>query len=684
MLKSKYMLKIRREKGLKIINLDELLNRMSITLKRAVTSKVSVDIDGNNILINKKEYGKENGFHFKITVEMKGENIFIDVENSYERRAEISVYMLKDLLKGRLFQRIRDEKIKLHVDVVTNKYGVILVNNPNLIEDKNSFDFRYFEKEGIILKGKLIDDIVDIEDIDSISIGEIHTLYKENDTEKEKFMKKFIEYVSYGFVNKSLVSSLKETFPKVKILTLMTMDEYIEFCNGLVSIDKAIDSDVINHMSKFITLDYKDIKNKEMKVLKLLNRLSDENDNLDDINGYELIRLLNEIIVKNENGFFHKRKGYKLLHDNFTPLDEIDMKLVCRLLSFENKLYPYTNTYRDTLIAYKIYLKNKNSEVNTLINRLIRKGKNVSKISAEVKYDIDLLKGYSIGNAPGLEELSLKRLFKLFNVITKNSFYAGAGMKDYFIRNGKIFLDKSYKNKREYVFVTPVMNEIKRRLDNIKEEIILPEEYKSPIIMSDKKKVGNVYFGSAIKIKHNYAVGVKWYSDMDLDISMQFDDLKIINYRDEKRNGIYFSGDCRHDGSEYIKFVDKDMETNTNGLIRVSLFSEGSSKEEERKFKIFILDDNDNVIFETEYINIVKKQNSVAVISDGYCYIDVRAESNKDTVVYNEYNEDILSLYLNQPKVLLENILDHLEIPYRKVNITELQEAEEYFDINKY
>lgn len=682
MLKNKYKLKVRREKGLKIINIDELLNRMSITIKRVMTTNVSVDIDGNNIILNKKEYGKGNGFNFKITVEMNDENIFIDVENSYERRAEIFMNMLKDLLKGRLFQIIKDEKIKLHVDVVTNKYNVILVNNPSLIEDKNSFDFRYFEKEGIILKGKLIDDIVDIEDIDTISIGEIHTLYKENDTEKEKFMKKFIEYVSYGFVNESLVSSLKETFPKVKILTMMTMDEYIEFCNGLVSTDKAIDSNVIDHISKFITLDYKDIKNKEMKVLKLLNRLSDENDNLDDINGYELIRLLNKIIVKNENGFFHKRKGYKLSHDNFTPLDEIDMKLVCRLLSFEDKLYPYTNTYRDTLIAYKIYLKN--SEVNTLINRSIRKGKNVSKISSEVKYDIDLLKGYSIGNVPGLEELSLKRLFKLFNVITKNSFYAGAGMKDYFIRNGKIFLDKSYKNKREYVFVTPVINEIKRRLDSIKEEIILPEEYKSPIIMSDKKKVGNVYFGSAIKIGYNYAVGVKWYSDMDLDISMQFDDLKIINYCDERRNGIYFSGDCRHNGSEYIKFVDKDMETNTNGLIRASLFDEGRSKEEDRKFKIFILDDNDNVVFETEYINIVKRQNSVAVISDGYCCIDVRAESNEDTVIYNEYNEDILSLYLNQPKVLLENILDHLEIPYRKVNRTELQEDEEYFDINKY
>ena len=693
MTKQNYQLKIKKEGNLNYYSLDGLLKEMKerITVRFSLmehsvhNKSYDIEINGNDISINRVSK-RNNSFNIKITPIIEDTHIVLNVYTNYEERAKIYTEALKDLLKNKLFQKLRDESFNIKINIMTEEYGIFLIENSNHIEDEESYDLRYLEEYGIILNRTLRQN-VNIEDIGFISIGDIKALYKENDTFAEKQLKKWIEYATYDIVDESIVTSLKETFPKIKIIKILTLEEYIDFCNDLAKTDKALDSDVCKHIMEYITLPYEDIKNKEIKILSLYKRLENLNDNLEDINGYEIIRILNRIIVEEEKGFFQKRKEYRYpSEDILTPRDNININHVLRLLSLEDRLYPYVNTYKDTFIFYKTYLNN--PLVSNFINRILRKGKKVTKVNSTVKYDLDLLKGHSIGNVPGLEDLNLKRLFKLLYIISKNSYYAGADMKDYHIRNGKVFIDKEFKNKRTYLFVTPVMNEIKRRLDKIG-KIILPEEYMSPISFSDKKRIGDLYYGSAIKIGYNYSVGIKWDNPIDLDISVQLEDGSVLNYLTEERQTFdktYYSGDCRNAGSEYIKFIDKDMETSTSGILRVNLFSYKFLKSlgESYVYRIFILDDKDNVIFETENIPIYKNQSSIAIVKNGYCYIDIRGENDRDTVIDNEHNRDVLKLYINKPEILLENILTYLDIPFEKVKKTELREDERYFDINKY
>ena len=522
-------------------------------------------------------------------------------------------------------------------------------------------------------------------------------LFDEKDDRTAKLIKVLTEYVLYPVDSqefKECYRTVKEINPKLKFIRVLTLEEMQEFCNDLVTTNKALKSRIIPLLDEFVTVKFKDIVNKEFRTYKLNELLHcglTTGVLLDaGISGYDIIKVLySEMMDKNPTMLTQRKKGYATKwFGEVKDKDDIDLEYVKLLLSYEDLLTPYWNTYRDTLIFFKIYLKDK--EVSRLINRINNKAKKVKQVSMKSSFDIE-----KQNDPKFLKTLDLKRLLGIYIATLNNTFFKGFGKKSYKIRNGKVFIkDYTTHTTNDFLPSTALIIELCNRFKAISEKkpIILRSGIKTPLIMSDKKAIGGIYFGSAFKIPEGpVSMGIEWRENVDFDLSYR-DNLRDTrmyygNFRDFPDDyPIFFSGDIRNAGSEYFKFKETDI-SKEDGVFNVNIFSALLREREDgsRPSCKFYIEKNNEVIFETDYFEPEKRQFTFGRIINNEFILDINSISDAHTAAFSGEEakafEEIMS---NMPRIYIDDLLDSIGVPYEYKEPEALEKDEEYFDVNKY
>lgn len=530
---------------------------------------------------------------------------------------------------------------------------------------------------------------------------DIEVLFKRGTDIYIKAFKVFIEYLFYGKENPW--RETEEITKAIQMVRVLNQKEFTEYCNDLARQDKAFDQELLEEMLPHLDLPVDEIKNKELQILYMKENIGKKQ-----FSGYSLIRFINYLIT-GETLFIDRNKdgSYREYTYKFEDLKEgiEKMYLVNEILKTnEFELAKYYNTYRDTFVALKRFAKSKEElkmNIPNHINRImnIARTKAVNQKNLSIKYDIDIF----FSKKP-MEEIkaflkgkTLKELLKLWQIMKNEEYFKSQGVKSYTIRNGRIFM-KRYTGNRSFdmshsLILANIIKEkfntlLKEWIEKVEKEImdsilddsdepvevifpdkfILPKEYDSPVVFSQKKSSAGVYYGSSFPIKNGYKIGIKWEQDIDIDLSSKdIDTGKAVVWNARwSIPGLEYSGDCRTAGSEYMEITDLD---NINNLIfNANLYfgDKGVS------MRVFILDENNNMIYESDDIFFDKNEMVIGYVLDEYFILDVRTLTNKN-VKYTrldgrEDKMDYDAFLANLPIIKLEELLDLLSIPYEKVS----------------
>ena len=581
-------------------------------------------------------------------------------------------------------------------------YFVILDENA----DNTEVDLRFLDK-GYIFDKKLSF----IPELNSIT--EINALCSEDDTALDKIYKIAKEYITY-FLEHVIFDDINFTYDreiipvlnKIKTIKVLNLQEFQEFCNNLARVNKAYDSDMLQYISKYLTLKPEEIKVKELKVF-YTEKLIEEKKY---IGGKDLIRYIEYLLTGATVFYNYKRNHYEMENrkDIYSlSVDKHIEELIDIFTYYNSTLAAYYNNCRDFFMAIKVSTKSK--ELRKQINNLYRKAhKNnlVKQKSSAVDYNIHKIYtnyeyiSVAMDNIRELvDSLSLKELCKIYDIISKHKTFKELGHKYYVIRNGKTFL-KEYLPNEDYVINESIFNNFFRTIlkNKFKDtEIILPKEYKSPLICSDKKRVGGIYFGSAISLKDGDSIGVDWKMDVDIDLSLyHVNENKVYSWdsRDSlNKTRVFFSEDCRRAGSEYMKFhkIEEDDLFDMNvALYSCSYAALYGCSSENNEFSIFIKDKDNNIKWQSENISFDKSYGftanslTVGVIKNKQFLLDVTEGKNVRVMEYNRDELNYQSIKLKLNTIFLEDIFDEIGIKYEKISMYELPEDKELFDINKY
>ena len=464
-------------------------------------------------------------------------------------------------------------------------------------------------------------------------------------------------------------------------------------------------------MVPHLDLPLDEIKNKELQILYMKENIGKKQ-----FSGYSLIRFINYLIT-GETLFIDRNKdgSYREYTYKFDDLKEANEKMTLAneiLKANEFELAKYYNTYRDTFVALKRFAKSKEElkiNIPNHINRImnIARTKAVNQKNLTIKYDIDIFfsKKPMEEIKAFLKEKTLKELLKLWQIMKNEEYFKAQGVKSYTIRNGRIFMkrytgnrsfDMSHslilaniikekfnallkewiskeKEKMEEYLNTQVLPENQDKVieDSLPDKFILPKEYDSPVVFSQKKSSAGVYYGSSFRIKEGYKIGIKWEQDVDIDLSSKdIGSGRTISWNSRWGDSdTEYSGDCRTAGSEYIEI--KKIYKETNLLFNANLFW----GEKDDSMKVFILDENNNMIYESDDIYFDKKEMVIGYVKGNEFILDVRTLTDRN-VKYTRLDgrEDKLDYdtYLaNLPIIKLEELLDLLSIPYEKVSKSE-------------
>lgn len=533
---------------------------------------------------------------------------------------------------------------------------------------------------------------------------EIIVLFKRGADIYHKIAKVFIEYLFYGKENPW--RETEEITKAIQMVRVLNKKEFTEYCNELARQDKAFDQELLEEMVPHLDLPLDEIKNKELQILYMKENIGKKQ-----FSGYSLIRFINYLIT-GETLFIDRNKdgSYREYTYKFEdPKEGIEkMYLVNEILKTnEFELAKYYNTYRDTFVALKRFAKSKGElkmNIPNHINRImnIARTKAVNQKNLTIKYDIDIF----FSKKP-MEEIkaflkgkTLKELLKLWQIMKNEEYFKYQGVKSYTIRNGRIFM-KRYTGNRSFdmshsLILANIIKEkfntlLKEWIEKVEKEIldsilddndepvgaifpdkfILPKEYDSPVVFSQKKSSAGVYYGSSFPIKNGYKIGIKWEQEIDIDLSSKdIDTGKAVVWNARwSIPGLEYSGDCRTAGSEYMEITDLD---NINNLIfNANLYfgDKGVS------MRVFILDENNNMIYESDDIFFDKNEMVIGYVLDEQFILDVRTLTNKN-VKYTrldgrEDKMDYDAFLANLPIIKLEELLDLLSIPYEKVSKSE-------------
>lgn len=533
---------------------------------------------------------------------------------------------------------------------------------------------------------------------------EIDVLFKRGADIYHKIAKVFIEYLFYGKENPW--RETEEITKAIQMVRVLNKKEFTEYCNELARQDKAFDQEVLEEMVPHLDLPLDEIKNKELQILYMKENIGKKQ-----FSGYSLIRFINYLIT-GETLFIDRNKdgSYREYTYKFDDLKEAieKMYLVNEILKAnEFELAKYYNTYRDTFVALKRFAKSKGElkmNIPNHINRImnIARTKAVNQKNLTIKYDIDIFfsKKPMEEIKAFLKEKTLKELLKLWQIMKNEEYFKAQGVKSYTIRNGRIFMKRYTGNRSFDVSHSLVLaNIIKEKLNTLLKEwtekvekeildsipddndepvgaifpdkFVLPKEYDSPVVFSQKKSSAGVYYGSSFRIKEGYKIGIKWEQEIDIDLSCKDIDTgrTIVWNSSWSMPGLVYSGDCRTAGSEYMEITDLD---NINNLIFNANLFYGDKND---SMRIFILDEDNNMIYESDNIYFDKNEMVIGYVMDEQFVLDVRTLTNRN-VKYTRLDgrEDKLDYdtYLaNLPIIKLEELLDLLSIPYEKVSKSE-------------
>lgn len=592
-------------------------------------------------------------------------------------------------------------------------YLVILDENANEGQDYSTVEGGFIFDKTLSSENKEI-----ISTINEEKIDELRTLFSEDDDLIAKLSKTIIEYTFYGIPKSDEFDTIRKVIEKVRLVKVLNLEEYQEFCNDLVRMDKALDSDIIKDLVTYLTLPLSEVKNKEVKILYIKEKI--ENNQF--VNGYELIRFINYILT-GTTLFVNYKKEYANKKDDFSLVDN-DINWLEKILFNKERLLEmakYRNTYQDFFIHIKLWIKrmmkesssekSKFSKMVTSINQILRKGKKIKQVNLSISFIKEYLNKSLDEQDKFFSTLSIKELFKFINYLKLEDYYISQGKKDYRIRNGKFFI-KEYKNNsfdlNESLFVP--MTVLKQKLTEkftvekeayVKDERngavvtavkykeyeppIFPYEWTTPLLLSDKRKSNGVYYGSGIKIEEGFRIGVIWETDSDLDLSIL--DLKGNTFSWNTRWGnsdaiVEYSGDKTSAGTELFKLNKIDKIEENSMYFRLNKFSDYSG---EASFRIFIEDGNGSIIYKSELLyfeKLGKRQVTLGYIINGIFYLDVFPENNR-IVSYTssdckESNLNLGEFLMRKPIFSIESIFDELGLEYIKEKSTDLKEDEKY------
>ena len=584
-----------------------------------------------------------------------------------------------------------------------------LLKNYNILLDDNS-------KEGldtsVISSGYIFDRILSsdseeiLNELEKTKITKLVTLFSEDDSLLDKVVKTILEYTFYGIPKD--FHTVKQVCEDVKLIKVLNKKEFIEFCNELVKMNKALESSILKEISEYITLDVSEINNKELKLFYIEKLLKEDKY----VNGYELIRYINYLLT-GSTLFINFRKKYAKKDMEFKNVDSVEkLENIVNIFSkYERELSKYYNLYRDFFVHIKLWAKrnidyfpnfknyvSKDKEINgklkvliNKINRITRFSKISKQVKINLKYDKDILKENFETQKKFYEGKSLKELLKLLNYFTMENYYTTKGFKSYKIRNGNNFV-KEYKGSpliavENYQPIFTVIrekildkfSEVKTVTDfmgneyEVKEQkdIILPKLFTTPLLLSDKKRSNGVYYKSSIELQENDSIGIIWEEDIDIDLSLLLSDGRVISWNNDflGDSGLEFSGDMTSAGSEYFKFVELK---NVEGYLRANLYYD--DYDSNSNFSIFI-ERNGKIIYKSDLISfsqIKRRQITIGYVRDKKFFLDVFGENN-DNVAYvgtKKFNRE--NFLIQQPVPTLEELLDYLKIPYKKLDTTEL------------
>lgn len=401
------------------------------------------------------------------------------------------------------------------------------------------------------------------------------------------------------------------------------------------------------------------------------------------------------------------------------------------------------------------------------IKRLVSKGK-IKQKDFSVKYHVQILTKSLEEQKTYFEKhkLSLKELLKMYYFVEKEKSmmktpfkYGQFGcynenkqiyVKDYKIRNGKLWIknvtqpceyndemllveikkaiqvqikEQAKKSAEQYwlketqnhfsekgksVLSTKELDIIlqtKRQIGNF-DKVVLAKEFLSPVLFSDKNKLGQIYFGSQFKVQQGDQIGIVWQSDVDYDLSfIDVNNNKTYSFAysfGDEESDFSHSGDCRTAGSEHItlNLSNEDL-LKSHGVFYVNTYSR---RDEMAKNLQFFIKRDGKMLFLSEKIELSKSANTFGYLKNGYFILDASSAGNehmifgnghsfkkinlhkdlKDKFEMQEVVIDLASLIKERKYLSLEELLDKINIPYVKKSIFFKENEEKQDDCIKH
>lgn len=565
----------------------------------------------------------------------------------------------------------------------------------NIIVDDNAtdgLDTRFVET-GYVFDKTLSKNTLPVEVKPILSL---RTIFDGSEAEAtlEKFLKVLCEYlthdismISKGESEASPLSHYQDVISKTRLVKVMTTKEFTDYVNQLFSSNKALLGELIKEMLPYATLDLSDVKNKEVK-LWMLDELVKK---CAYINGYELVRYINYLMTDNllymndSLMYIHKRQeDYTKSTNVYNPITVDELEHILSNETYQKSLASVYNNHIKTFIWLRhAFVAAKKNHLARYINQIKRLAKKTKQLDFSVDYHINILSKPVDEQEKIFKEknFSLKELFNMYLVANQNAYYAKQGLKPYLIRNGRLWIG-TYTDKNVQYNQTVLLKQLKQKLLDLG-EIVLPTEYNLPIQFSDKKKLGDMYFGTGFKLQVGDEVGIVWDDGVDFDLSFtDYTHKTHYSFYDTYSTSFFsHSGDCRTAGSELIKILDKESLKATCGFY-VNLYS----GHKDCTFCI-IIKRGEQIVYQSHQCTMDKSQMFMGYLKDGQFILELTSVNNSNVSRYiqlvNDKNKSVgheiiqtgdeyesLNEFLsNRPFIFLKDVLEQLEIPYYSQSI---------------
>lgn len=523
----------------------------------------------------------------------------------------------------------------------------------------------------------------------------LRTIFNGDETEIEQCLKVLCEYLTHDISSGSEASPFshyQDVISKTRLVKVMTSKEFTDYVNKLFSSNKALSDELIKEMLPYATLDLSDVKNKEVK-LWMLDELVKKGTY---INGYELVRYINYLMT-DDLMYIHKRQeDYVGSANVYNPRTVDDLKHILSNETYQKSLASVYNNHIKTFIWLRhVFVFTNNHNLASYINKIKRLAKKTKQVDFSVDYNINIL------SKPVEEQeqifakknFSLKELLNIYLVANQNAYYAEQGLKPYLIRNGRIWIG-TYTDKKVQYNQTVLLKQLKQKFLELG-DIVLPTEYNLPIQFSDKKKLGDMYFGTGFKLQVGDEVGIVWDDDVDFDLSFtDYTNKTHYSFYDTFSTTLFsHSGDCRTAGSELIKILDKEALKTTCGFY-VNLYS----GRKDCTFRI-IIKRGARILYQSHQCAMDKSQMFMGYLKDGQFILELTSVNNSNVSRYiqlanekagkkfietGDTGQNLNEFLSNRPFIFLKDVLEQLEIPYYSQSIYAKPDGEAKAEVREF